>query len=266
MLTFDAIFDTLLDRAGSVVDKDGSEAFDSLISIYQYARLYRSTLKFVPLGANVLDWGAGSGHFSYFLHQSGYSVSVYSFKYPQLIDAEISCGQVEYYGACLDNPVLLPFDREQFDAAFSVGVLEHVAEFDGNEKGSLEELARVLKPEGILICFHFPNRGSWIEYLSRRLGRYHHLTTYSQREVRELFQADFDVLEIRRYGALPRNIVGRFPSCLSNSPLANSMFNVVDQILSIALPWICQNWMVVARKTSCTGQSRKQSNTNTAHN
>ncbi len=248
MFKFNPIFKELLNRSKLAIDKDGSEAFDSLISIHQYARLYRTTLKYVSAGTQTLDWGAGGGHFSYFLQQSGYTVSSYSFNYPYVIDPEISLGQVTYHKADPKCPVILPFGAEQYDAVFSVGVLEHVTEFKGNEVGSLREIARILKPSGVFICFHFPNHCSWIEYLARKLGRYHHINTYTRLQIEQLFEVDFEIVKIQRYAALPRNILGKLPEWLSNNFFAISVFNLTDQVLAKLLPWICQNWIIVARK------------------
>ena len=53
--------------------------FGSLASAHQYLPLYRLWRRYVPVGARVLDWGAGNGHFSYFLVRSGYRATGFSF-------------------------------------------------------------------------------------------------------------------------------------------------------------------------------------------
>ncbi|MBQ4132690.1 MAG: methyltransferase domain-containing protein [Desulfovibrionaceae bacterium] len=46
---------------------------------------------------------------------------------------------------------------------FSIGVFEHVHETGGDQLASLKEISRVLKPEGFFLCFHLPNKYSWVE-------------------------------------------------------------------------------------------------------
>ena len=40
--------------------------FGSLVSAHQYLRAYALVRRYVPTGSQVLDWGTGNGHFSYF--------------------------------------------------------------------------------------------------------------------------------------------------------------------------------------------------------
>ena len=49
--------------------------FKHRISARQYLRLYRLMARYVKSGSSVLDWGAGNGHFSYFLIRAGYRAS-----------------------------------------------------------------------------------------------------------------------------------------------------------------------------------------------
>ena len=53
--------------------------FGSLAAAHQYLRLYQVWRRHVHKGANVLDWGAGNGHFSYFLQRAGYRTTAFSF-------------------------------------------------------------------------------------------------------------------------------------------------------------------------------------------
>jgi hypothetical protein len=58
------------------------------------------------------------------------------------------------------------------------------------------------------------------------------------------------VQTIYRYAILPRNSMRRLPKFLANSPYIANCFDFIDDKLSKLLPWICQNWMVVATKRS----------------
>ena len=154
----------------------------------------------------------------------------------------------------------LPFPAESFDAVFSVGVLEHVRENGGSESGSLTEILRVLRPGGTFICFHLPNRFSYIEAASRLLhrpgkrvetsaGDRYHLYRYSPVQIRELVQkAGFEILAARRYGILPRNSVRRILGNLADSERAATRFNRLDAALERLFPGIAQNHRVVARR------------------
>jgi ubiquinone/menaquinone biosynthesis C-methylase UbiE len=247
---YSPVFAELLQRDKSSQQGDGSVSFGCLMSVRQYARLYDITLKYVSAGANCLDWGGGDGHFAYFLSQHGYKASLYAFGRPTFIVQEINEGKINFTQGDKNAPVALPYDSSSMDAVFSVGVLEHVTEFNGSESASLQEIARILKSGGQFVCYHFPNRGSWIEALSRGLGGHYHANTYTKAQIVKLFQPCFDIKLIYRYAILPRNSLRRLPKFLGNNAVFASLFDTVDRIASRLLPWFCQNWVVVAENRS----------------
>ncbi len=248
--SYSPIFSHLLQREKSSQQGDGSVAFGCLMSVRQYARLYDITLKYVSAGARCLDWGGGDGHFAYFLSQNSYKASLYAFGRPTFIAQEIKEGKINFIQGDKDAPVELPYGAASMDAVFSVGVLEHVTEFGGSESASLEEIARILKPGGRFVCYHFPNKGSWIEALSRKLGGHYHANTYTKKQIEKLFEPCFDIRLIYRYAFLPRNSLRRLPKFLGNNPVLALLFDTVDRVASRLLPWFCQNWLVVAEKRS----------------
>lgn len=222
--------------------------FRSLAGARQYRRLYQRFRRYVSPGARVLDWGAGSGHFSYFLWRAGYRATGFSFDRLSpgawLTDPSYRC----VHGT-EDDPVTLPFPDESFDAVASVGVLEHVRETGGNEPASLAEIARVLCPRGVFVCFHFPNRFSLVESASRRLGRESHRYSYTRRDIEQLTRgAGFRVLEAQRYGLLPRNSCGGLPRPLLRSRPLAVVWDVVDGVLGTVFSPLCQNFLFVASK------------------
>ena len=93
-------------------------------------------------GPEVLDAGAGQGTMSARLEQLGYEVT----------STDVSGTAVEILRAQLSGTVAeasvtdLPFDDESFDGAVLGEVLEHVED----DRGALAELARVLRPGGVL--------------------------------------------------------------------------------------------------------------------
>ncbi|MHB1074274.1 MAG: class I SAM-dependent methyltransferase [Gemmatimonadaceae bacterium] len=192
--------------------------FRSLVGAHQYRRLVRLVHRYLPPGASALDWGCGSGHFSYTLLALGYRVSGFSF-----VDFGLRAqlpGPYEFVRGDEREPTRLPLPDGAFDGAVSVGVLEHVRETGGTEVGSMRELARVLAPGGIFICYHFPNRYSWIDAMARLIpGAHRHPYRYTASQIEELCsRSGFECIAIHRYGALPRNLWHLAPRALRDSP------------------------------------------------
>lgn len=251
-MKYDEFGELLLSRYKSCSDRDGSQAFDSILSIHQYYRLYELLEKYGAPDDTVLDWGCGSGHFSLFLASQRFKTHGFGFSPPGLISNEIESGAVSFKLGDATEPTKLPYDDATFDLVVSVGVLEHVREYGGDEGGSLSEIRRILKPGGHFICVHFPNRWSWIEALSQALGRWHHRYRYERKEILSLFgSAQFALLECARYGIFPRNIFGKIlPQRLRGSQGVAKVFDFLDAVFSIPFRPICQNWLVVAKNKS----------------
>jgi ubiquinone/menaquinone biosynthesis C-methylase UbiE len=158
----------------------------------------------------VLDWGCGYGQISALLRERG--VDVTSFDYRP--DAPAEGGPLvlerfpDFPAFTSSDSVRLPFDDATFDTALSVGVLEHVQDPDG----SLDELARVLKPGGKLYIYNLPNRTSWTEWIARRIGAHYHGINpydkvYTRRTARELLQRHgYRVSDERYTGMLPQQL------------------------------------------------------------
>lgn len=183
----------------------------------------------------VLDWGAGWGQVTKRLADRGVDVSSYDYrdgqdgfatqsfeKFPEL---EVHTG---------GDPVALPFEDGAFDAVLSLGVLEHVAD----PGGSLDEIARVLEPGGLLYVYKLPNRTSWLEWVAKRVGLYYHGKlpndrVYSLAEAEALLRRHgYEVLERRRANMLPLTLTApllarvagpywRLNRLLSRVPLLN---------------------------------------------
>ena len=232
------------------------EQFGSLAAANQYRRLYELTERHVPPGSRVLDWGCGRGHFSYFLVKTGFRVTAYSLEHPPEIFAALSSAERErltFVQGGLDETRKLPFADGRFDAAFSVGVLEHVRENGGDERSSMAELRRVLTADGVLICYHLPNRYSYIEAISRRLssrrarGDFHQYR-FTDRDIRHLCrEAGFTTLEKRRYGFLPRNSMNQLPGSLRDTSMMATVLDHGDAFLERLFSPIVQNYYFVAR-------------------
>lgn len=225
--------------------------FQTRVSAHQYRHIYQLVLNYLPPNSTVLDWGAGNGHFSYFLLKAGYQTSGYGFESLPEICRSFSPANYTYQQGNLSDPIAIPFQNQQFDAVVSIGVLEHVREMGGDEIASLNEISRMLKPKGFFICVHFPNRYSWIEYAARQVDKWSHLYCYTKPEIRELMrQTNFQLLEIERYAFLPRNVWAKLPETVGNSLRFSQFYDRIDRLLAIPFSHLCQNYLFVAQKSS----------------
>ncbi len=259
MLPFDRDTATFFREMRAHDQADVVEQFRSLPAAGQYRLLYALTARYVRPGSSVLDWGGGRGHFSYYLLRHGFRVTCYSLEDPPELFSTLSPeerGRLTFLRGA--DPVTVPCPTASFDAVFSVGVLEHVRETGGTEEASLAELHRLLLPGGHLIVYHFPNRLSWIEALSRLVyGRRYRDIAESVKFHKRLFSwadvtrlsggAGFSLVASGAYGFLPRNSFNRLPTVLRYSEGLASTANVLDLILERAFLPIVQNSYFVAR-------------------
>jgi SAM-dependent methyltransferase len=244
----DRIVAELVERAEREPER-GLLQFRSWPSARQYRDLYRIVRAHVRPGTAVLDWGAGNGHFSYFLTRAGYRATGFSF-IPLERGGFIHDGEYRFVQGDPDDPVTLPFPDASFDAVASIGVLEHVRETGGSEARSLAEIGRVLRPGGVFICYHFPNRYSWIDLLAKRFpGKHHHPYRFTRRDIETLVAgAGLTLLHARRYGALPRNGWHRAPRALRRSRVVAGLWDALDDALRVPLSAVCQNYIFVAAR------------------
>jgi SAM-dependent methyltransferase len=261
MLRFESevaeVFDLLsADPSGLTVAQ-----FQSLPSANQFRRLYAMTERHVPAGSKVLDWGCGNGHFSFYLAKRGYTVTAYAFEPEPAIFALLSPAErarITFVRADEADPRTIPFDDGSFDCVFSIGVLEHVRETGGTEADSLLQIRRVLRADGAFICYHLPNRYSYIEAMARflrgpqdytktRILKYHEWL-FDRRQIEKLCaDARLSLGAVDRYGALPRNVFSRFPGGLRRSRSLATVVNVVDTLLEPVMAPVAQNYSFVAR-------------------
>ena len=222
--------------------------FRRRVTADQYQRLYTLVDRYLPPRSHVLDWGCGNGHVSYGLWRRQFKVSGFSFE---------DFGLRRHLDPTYDlrtgseaDPSGLPFEADSFGGVMSVGVLEHVRETGGTELASLREIARILQPGGCFICYHFPNQYSLIDALSRLMpSSHHHQFRYTKADIQDLCaKSGLELLEVRRYGALPRNMWHRAPRIIGDSALVSRSWSALDALLGGLLPRWTQNYLFVARK------------------
>jgi SAM-dependent methyltransferase len=242
----DAVLRALMARADAA--RLDWPQFRSLAGARQYRQLHRWIRAHVAPGGRVLDWGTGNGHFSFFLTHAGYRATAFSLE-PRSQAAWLDEPWERFVAGAAAEPVRLPFEDAAFDAVASVGVLEHVRETGGREDRSLAEIARVLRPGGVFVCVHFPNRGSWIDALARRAGRHRHEWRYTRADITRLAHgAGLELLAVARYGVLPRNTLARLPRAWRDARALADAWDALDRALAVPLGPIAQNWGFVARR------------------
>lgn len=222
--------------------------FGSYISGSQYLTAYRLVNKYANADSKVLDWGTGSGHFSFFLLRQGYEVNAFSIENESNLAEHLKKIYPDKYKILLNQDPLapLPFDDQTFHIVVSIGVLEHVRDTNNNEVQSLNEIRRVLKPNGIFVCYHFPNKNSWIEAITKHLeSKHNHDFKYTANDIKELNKkCRMKLLEWGRYGMMPRNSFRVIPNIL----LVTKIFNTIDFLLSKLLNPFCQNYYFISQR------------------
>jgi SAM-dependent methyltransferase len=234
-------------RAAAV--SDSIAQFENLSTHAQYRVPYAITSRSLKPGDRVLDWGCGNGHFSLFMEWLGARVTGYSFEPPPRCMA--GSPTFQFVAGSPADPRSLPFSDASFDAVVGVGVLEHVWETGGDERASLAELARVVKPGGTLLTFHLPNDTGWVEVVGRalQLNKYFHKRRFNETEINRLWEeAGFAVVDSGLYNALPRNELRTLPGFMRHSSAFAKAYDFVDDTAAWVLPRVCTNFFVVAAR------------------
>ena len=238
-----------------------ADQWGSYATYSQYRLPFRKTGPYLDPTFRVLDWGCGNGHFSNFLTQNGIRTVGYSFEDPP---AHLRSSPLfEHVRGGTGDPVRIPFEANSFDVVFSIGVLEHVHESGGDQKSSLLEIHRILKPGGLFLCFHLPNRYTWIEFLVRKANKWfglhmhQHTKLYTYSEFTALLKGmTFEMLDHGRYNIIPRNRLNKFPNWVADTRTGARMIDAIDSLWSMLFPWFCQNWYFILRKGTSRESSR----------
>jgi 2-polyprenyl-3-methyl-5-hydroxy-6-metoxy-1,4-benzoquinol methylase len=183
---------------------------DQPIGVWNYIRIANSIARQIPTG-DLLDWGCGYGQMTYLLQRRGFRVTPYDLGTSDTAMPDIPlCHGLNIVRTT--HSTQLPFDDASFDAVLGSGVLEHVDEHSepGNERKSLRELARIIRPGGHLLIYQLPQRYAWQEAVIRtwKLG-YAHPRRYTVAEITAMLaQAGFSVRHVARANLVPKNLTG----------------------------------------------------------
>lgn len=238
-------------------EKDLFYQFSTLTGLCQYEPLFEYIASIKNRESiRVLDWGCGSGWFSYYLIRKGFkNVTSYGYGWDSIDEAKKRIPEINYVNGAdysLKNPSMVPFTDETFDLVFSIGVLEHVHETGGNQLDSLKEIHRILSANGKFFCYHLPNKLTWIEFskglfVTDKAKHFLHTKKFTRTDINDLSdRSGFSVQLSKRYNILPYNIFRK--SSLDTKILA-SAYTLLDRTLCLTpLNHFTQCYLFEARK------------------
>jgi SAM-dependent methyltransferase len=160
----------------------------------------------------VLDWGCGKCHVSYLLKKR--KIDVVSCDIETTEHADSAFGQyipiAEFANINvipLRHEYILPFPDKSFDVVLSFGVLEHAS----NDKQSLIEINRILKPNGLFFCFWLPYKYSWKQRREYLKGNHYHDRLYDINKVKYLLDGtQFNLIDYWYRDLLPKRYAPLF--------------------------------------------------------
>jgi SAM-dependent methyltransferase len=178
---------------------------------------------------SVLDWGCGKGHVSKLVRDLGpkhlESCDLLTNKDDSAFGQETPI--LKRFGIKvkpLEHEYILPYDDASFDVLLSVGVLEHVP----NDRASLLEITRVLKPGGLFFCLFLPTNLSWTQKVAHWRGNHYHDRFYNEDSIKEMLgSTDLELLDLWYRQLLPKNSV-RYPKF--------RFFEKMDQLITENTP------------------------------
>jgi SAM-dependent methyltransferase len=115
------------------------------LQLCEYQTIAPTLLKHLPRAGRILESGCGLGRWVFFLRQKGFDVTGIDLARPAVEMAKAYDASAPIF---YDDVLHSQFADRSFDAAISLGVVEH---FEEGPQRALAELHRVLKDDGVLL-------------------------------------------------------------------------------------------------------------------
>jgi ubiquinone/menaquinone biosynthesis C-methylase UbiE len=157
------------------------------------------------LRGKLLDVGCGVGQLLHLAESFGYETSGIDVS-PHAIER---CRQIlktkELYVVDIENE-RFPFEDASLDVVTHIGVLEHLKDY----RFGFEEIARILKPGGILMVYSI--NGGWFgrklnsEVETSKVNPWH-LSLPTMRTMKKLFKERYETVDARSYGGVIEQVL-----------------------------------------------------------
>jgi len=151
-------------RKSSAYDEKAAESYDSKRFTTASGKLFDhlekekldEALRHVPLESQVLELGAGTGRFSFYLSKRGYQAHLIDLSSPMLriCKSKFNIQKVEFLGLQCSS-THLPFRSQSFDFVFAIRLLNQLPS-SGAALRTIQEMIRVCRIGGNIL-FEFVN-------------------------------------------------------------------------------------------------------------
>ena len=227
--------------------RPGTAHIDHIACIMQYVFYTSFVRQWLPnTDASILDWGGQHGQVSLLLSRYYKNTTCYVLEGDHY---DHSYGLSDWHRLLDVKGIVRASDPrkiivgQQFDAAISSGVLEHVIECGGDERSSMEELHRVTKSGGLLFLWNLP-RYYGREFFYPLVGRSAHLRRFRKNEIVDLLhRSGFKILYLSTHEILPLKVLKVLSPIIAADRLV-----YFDYRLSERLSFLPQNFTIVARR------------------
>jgi len=151
--------------------EQNKRAYDEISSLFSSTRQYiwkdiKPLLRFAKDGDDILDIGCGNGR----LYQLFRDLSI-SFTGTDISSGLIDIAKKTYIDATfiVSDMRSLPFEGNSFDITYSIAAVHHLPR--AGQLEILQEVSRVLKPEGLFVMTNWNFLGRWTQKRIEK-GRY----------------------------------------------------------------------------------------------
>jgi len=237
------------------------ETVEEHAKLSNYHTIIPFFLRHLPKDGRILEAGCGLGRIIIYLSKRGYNIEGIELN-------ESAVGRIKDFDKNLNviagDILKMPYEDNSFDAAISLGVIEH---FEEGPQKALKEMYRILKPGGIsFITVPYINlirRFLYIPYNSlvvkiRRMQGFNMKFSaylYTKREMQLLLEdSKFEIIDIAPDDFIYPKSVGlytdwtRYLGSKTTKWELNKPGKVIQKILNLFSPWAwCNCILFVAR-------------------